>query len=92
MIVSSDISRGIPPGRVQDKLSKRYQLEAKYLSDNAQSDPIKILFGRDFLPMTLLTRYLIFLPARREGAEREPQKWVEAGKKPITADLRQPFA
>lgn len=55
MIVSSDISRGIPPGRVQDKLSKRYQLEAKYLSDNAQSDPVKILFGRDFLPLTLLT-------------------------------------
>ena len=55
MIISSDISRGIPPGRVQDKLSKRYQLEAKYLTDNAQSDPVKILFGRDILPMTLLT-------------------------------------
>jgi len=55
MIISSDISRGIPPGRVQDKLSKIYQLEAKYLTDNAQSDPVKILFGRDILPMTLLT-------------------------------------
>lgn len=52
---SSDIARGVIPGKVQDRLTKRYELESKYLTDNAQSDPIKILFGRDFLSLSLLT-------------------------------------
>lgn len=55
MRLTSDIARGIAPGKVQDRLSKRYELEAKYLTDNSQADPIKILFGRDFLSMSLLT-------------------------------------
>lgn len=55
MRLTSDIARGIAPGKVQDRLSKRYELEAKYLTDNSQAEPIKILFGRDFLSMSLLT-------------------------------------
>jgi len=55
MRLTSDIARGIAPGKVQDRLSKRYELEAKYLTDNSQADPVKILFGRDFLSMSLLT-------------------------------------
>lgn len=81
MIVSSDISRGIPPGRVQDKLSKRYQLEAKYLSDNAQSDPIKILFGRDFLPMTLLTPVFDLFTRETGGGGKGASKVGGGGQK-----------
>ena len=55
MRLTSDIARGVAPGKVQDRLSKRYELEAKYLTDNSQADPVKILFGRDFLSMSLLT-------------------------------------
>ncbi len=79
MRVSSDISRGIPPGRVQDKLSKRYQLEAKYLSDNAQSDPVKILFGRDFLPMTLLTPVFDLFTRESGGGGKGASKAGGAG-------------
>lgn len=52
--MSSNVSREEPVGSVQDRLSKRFELEAKYLADNAQCEPVKVLFGRDTLSMTQL--------------------------------------
>lgn len=54
MSKSSNISRVEPVGNLQDRLSRRFELEAKYLADNAQCEPVKVLFGRDTLSMTQL--------------------------------------
>ncbi len=51
---TSNVSRGQSVGRVQDRLSKRYEFEAKYLCDNDQTEPVRILFGRDCLTTTQL--------------------------------------
>jgi len=51
---SSNVNRGQSVGRVQDRLSKRYEFEAKYLCDNDQTEPVRILFGRDCLTTTQL--------------------------------------
>ena len=79
MRLSSDISRGITPGRVQDKLSKRYELEAKYLSDNAQSDPIKILHGRDCLSMSPLTPIFGLRTQEADGGGKGSSKMGGSG-------------
>lgn len=54
MSKSSNISRVEPVGNPQDRLSRRFELEAKYLADNAQCEPVRVLFGRDTLSMTQL--------------------------------------
>lgn len=54
MLVTSNNSRGKTIGNVQDRLTKLYQLEAKYLCDNDQTNPVKVLLGRDMLSMTQL--------------------------------------
>lgn len=51
---TSNVGRGQSVGRVQDRLSKRYEFEAKYLCDNDQTEPVRILFGRDCLTTTQL--------------------------------------
>ena len=52
MSTDSNQQKARPVGRIQGRLMKRFQLEAKYLSDQAQCDPVRILFGRDRLSMT----------------------------------------
>lgn len=48
-------SKGKPVGTPQARLSRLYQLEAKYLSDLDQSQPMTVLHGRDVLNGTVLS-------------------------------------
>lgn len=52
--MSSNVARGKTVGRVQERLSRLFKLESKYLVDNAQTEPMRVLFGRDTLSMTQL--------------------------------------
>jgi len=69
MRLGSDSARGLRDGRIQDRLTKLYSLEAKYLTDNAQSDPIKILHGRDTLSMSLFTPVFDIYTKKRESSK-----------------------
>lgn len=48
-------SHGDTYGRKQGRLTKPFVVPAKYLCDNDQTEPLKVLFGRDTLSMTQLT-------------------------------------
>jgi len=55
MLIRSNISHGRPVGTPQGRLSRLYALEAKYLSDLDQSQPVTVLHGKDILNGTLLS-------------------------------------
>ena len=55
MLVRSNISHGRPVGTPQGRLSRLYSIEAKYLSDLDQSQPVTVLHGKDILSGTLLS-------------------------------------
>jgi len=69
MRLGSDSARGLRDGRIQDRLTKLYSLEAKYLTDNVQSDPIKILHGRDTLSMSLFTPVFDIYTKKHESSK-----------------------
>lgn len=48
-------SRMVYPGRAKMTGGRVVEIEQKYLSDQTQSEPVRVLFGRDVLPSTLIS-------------------------------------